>query len=69
MNNIASERIRLGLEQRDLSKNLDVSISTISKWERGKVLPNSVALVKMHKLFGCSTDYLLGLTDERKPNR
>lgn len=65
--NIASERMRLGLTQEDLSNELGVSKSTVLRWEQGIGKPDSGQLVAMHYLFKCSTDYLLGLTDERKP--
>lgn len=66
MNVIASERVRSGLTQKDLANEVGVSLTTVSRWEQGKGEPNASELVKMRKLFGCSTDYLLGLTDERK---
>ena len=65
--NIASERVRLGLEQKDLAKKLKTSSATVSRWERGITKPDADQLVSMHKLFGCSVDYLLGVTDERMP--
>lgn len=65
--NIASERVRLGLRQADLAEKLGVGISTVLRWERERLSPSASQLVMMAELFGCSTDYLLGLTDERKP--
>lgn len=65
MNTIVSERKRIGITQKDLSKRIGVSIPTVSRWERGEVMPDGSSLVAMSKLFGCSSDYLLGLTDER----
>lgn len=66
MKNIISERSRMGLSQKDLASKIGVSLTTVSRWEQGRAVPNGSDLVKMRKLFGCSTDYLLGLTDERK---
>lgn len=65
--NIASERVRLGIRQVDLADAVGVGLSTVMRWEKGYLPPTADKLVKMHELFGCSTDYLLGLTDERKP--
>ena len=65
MNNIVSERIRAGLDQTKLAKKLGVSKSTISRWERGVLTPYGSELIAMHELFGCSTDYLLGISEER----
>lgn len=65
-NNIVSERKRIGLRQSDLAEKLMVSKSTIERWEQGRGLPNAEQLVSLHSIFGCSIDYLLGITDERK---
>lgn len=65
MNNIASERIRLGMKQAELGAALSVDLTTISNWETGKTIPSGSKLILMHKLFGCTTDYILGLTDQR----
>lgn len=67
MRNIASERKRLGITQEELADRVDVSKSTVARWEQGVLPPFADALIAMHELFGCSIDYLLGLTDERKP--
>ena len=69
MNNILSERKRANLDQVQLAKALGVSKSTVSRWERGVLMPYGSELVAMHRLFGCSTDYLLGLSDERNHTR
>lgn len=66
MKNIISERSRMGLSQKDLASKIGVSLATVSRWEQGRAVPKGSDLVEMRKLFGCSTDYLLGLTDERK---
>jgi len=66
MNNIASERKRLNLNQNGLARELDVSPKTVSRWETEELFPYGQHLIKMHNLFGCSVDYLLGLSDERK---
>ena len=63
--NICSERVRLGLTQSELARAIGVSVNTISCWETGSYEPNSESLKKLTKLFRCSADYLLGLTDER----
>lgn len=63
--NIASERKRIGYRQSDLAVELNVSTSTVARWEQGKLSPAGSNLAQMKKLFGCTTDYLLGLTDER----
>ena len=63
--NIASERVKAGLEQKELASKLNTSAATVSRWERGITKPNSDQLVAMRELFGCSVDYLLGVSDDR----
>lgn len=67
--NIASERKRLGLRQADLAEKLGVSKSTVERWEQNVTPPFGDKLVEMHDLFGCTVDYLLGITDERTSTR
>ncbi len=50
-----------GLSQEELAKLLFLSQDTISLWERGKSLPESVAVVKLTKIFNVTSDYLLGI--------
>lgn len=69
MLNIASERKRMNMTQEDLANELGVSKSTVARWEQEMTPPYGSELIKMHNLFQCSTDYLLGLTDERKTVR
>lgn len=64
MNQIKSERTRLGITQEDLAGKLGVTNRTVVNWEKGDPMSASY-LVGMADLFGCSTDYLLGRTDER----
>ncbi len=64
---IASERMRVGMTQEELANQLGVSLSTVHCYEHGKRKLSDDMLVKLANLFGCSTDYLLGRTDERLP--
>lgn len=67
MNNIASERVKHGLTQDDLAEKLGVVSRTVRDWEKdARSVPSSKAC-EMARMFGCSVDYLFGLTDERKP--
>ncbi len=64
-NQIASERVRIGMSQDDLATALGLkSRATIASYESGGDIPGS-KLVAMTKLFHCSADYLLGLTENR----
>lgn len=63
--NIKSERVRIGISQDVLAEKLGVHVNSVRKWESGETQPSSLSLIAMSKIFNCSPDYLLGLTDER----
>lgn len=46
----------------------DVSRQTVSNWQTGKSVPDIVKLTVIARYFEVSTDYLLGLTDTKKPD-
>ena len=48
-----------------LSLLAGLSKGAVSEWKCGKKKPGTDAIVKLAKHFDVSTDYLLGLTDER----
>ena len=49
------------LSQTELAKLLYTSQDTISLWERGKSLPDIMAIIRMTQIFGVTSDYILGL--------
>lgn len=63
--NIASERVRIGYSQAQVAEAIGVSANTISNWEVGKFEPTGAKLKALSDLFGCTTDYLLGMADDR----
>ncbi len=55
------------LKQKDLAKYLKCSQVCYSYYELGqRDIPTDI-LVKLAEYYDTSTDYLLGITDERKP--
>ena len=67
---IESERIRLGLNQRELAKRLNLSSSaSISQYESGDRIPSDDIKLKMCEIFNCSLDYLMGKSDIRNPEK
>ena len=44
-----------------LAKRLGVTKQAVSNWENGNIQPSIEMLLRLAKLFGVSTDYLLGL--------
>ena len=61
---IKSLRISKGLTQEELSELLYVTPQAISKWERGLGYPDISQIVPIAKIFGVSTDDLLGADGE-----
>lgn len=66
--NLASERVRLGYSQEQLASILGVTKKTIGQYENGKSTPTAEFIDAAASLFKCSSDYLLGRTDERLPH-
>ena len=54
-------RLERGLSIKKLSKLVNLSHSSICRWENNQAEINSYALVILSKFFNVSTDYLLGL--------
>jgi transcriptional regulator with XRE-family HTH domain len=69
---ILAERLRSlreekNLTQKELAQVLSLSSkSTITNYEQNDREPDYETLIKIAKYFGVSTDYLLGLTDNKK---
>jgi len=64
---IELERTRLGLNQIDLAKKLNLSSSaSISQYESGDRIPSDDIKLKMCEIFNCSLDYLMGKSDSKK---
>ena len=59
-NRIKKERENLNLSRNDLAKKIGVSYSAIAMYEQGNREPSNEILLKMCKVFNCTTDYLMG---------
>lgn len=59
--NIKIMRKKCGFTQDDIAKLLSVTPQAISKWENGYGLPDITQLVPLAKIFGVTTDSLLGV--------
>lgn len=64
-NTIKSERVRAGMSQDDLAEALGISRTILVSYEKDVGTCPTNRLISMSNLFGCSLDYLVGLTDER----
>ncbi len=58
-------RIENGIKQETLSKILNITTSTVSMYETGQREPTLDILIRISIFFNTSTDYLLGLKDEK----
>lgn len=65
MNKIKELRKKRGYSQKELADILFVNQTAVSQWERGATSPNQSTLIKLSELLGVSTDYLLGVSDEK----
>lgn len=61
-------RLSRNLNQVQLGEALWVTKQTISNWENDNIQPSVAMLVKIAKYFGVSTDYLLGLDNNKYIN-
>ena len=55
------------LKQRELAEVLNCSQRIYSNYERGEVDIPTQVLITLSEFYNTSVDYLLGLTDEKKP--
>lgn len=56
-------RTERGLTQKQLAEKLGLTQKNVSKYELEKLDLNTETIVKICRFFGCSADYLLGLSD------
>lgn len=63
--NIRSERVRVGETVEQVADAVEVSSSSVLKWENHEVEPSGRNLVKLAQHFGCTADYLLDMVDDR----
>lgn len=61
-------REKLGLTHDELAERLELGTTQIWRYENGKTDPSSDILARIAQVFGVSTDYLVGLTDDPNPN-
>ncbi|MFW2491414.1 helix-turn-helix domain-containing protein [Clostridium chromiireducens] len=54
-----------GLLGKEFAKIMSVEPATVTNWEKGNRFPKDDVLVKIADYFDCSTDYLLGRTDDK----
>ena len=67
MNRIKNLRLENGLSLRELASELNISYSSLGKYERGEQEPSFETLEKISKRFHVTTDYLLGFSNVKNP--
>lgn len=60
---ICELRTALGWSQVQLATRVGAAKQTVSNWENDNIQPSIEMLVRLSKIFGVTTDYLLGLED------
>lgn len=61
------KELRGSVSQKEIAKILDIPQQTYAGWELGNRQPKLEKLMALALHFAVSTDWLLGLTDERTP--
>lgn len=71
MSRIREARVARGLTQFELAEKLGVSQQAVCRWENGGRGLRASLVVKLSKVLGVSTNYLLGIDDavDRKPSK
>ena len=67
MRNIKLIRVTKDYTQLKVQMDTGISQSTLSKYESGDMLPTMDNLMVLAKYYGTSLDFLMDLTDDRKP--
>ena len=62
---LKERREQVGLSQAELARKIYTTQQIISYYEAGERQPSVEMLRALADVLGCSTDYLLGRTDER----
>lgn len=60
-------RYKAGLTQDELAQKLGISKGSVAMWETNKRTPSTGILVRLADLFGVTTDYLLGRSENPAP--
>lgn len=64
---LSALRLHSGLSQEKVAQDLHMTRSAFSSYETGRRLPPVEALAPLAQYFHTTTDYILGISDERNP--
>lgn len=67
---VLAQRLRLlrrekGLTQMEIAQLINISNTTLSQYESNKRMPGFEVLCQLADIYGSTTDYLLGITEQR----
>lgn len=60
MLNLKIARIKKGYTQKFIAEQLNVSLNTVSRWEKGERTMTVDKLIQLAEILDTTTDYLLG---------
>ena len=62
-------RLKLGITKQEAAKRIGISQPAYLRYEAGTRNPSIHTISKMAEVFSTSNDYLIGMTDESKPDK
>ena len=65
---IKTLRTSHNLTQAELARKLGVTRNGVNSWEQGLSIPSTNYIVELSRLFGVSTDYLFGFSEQASIN-
>ena len=65
---IKALRASHNLTQAELARKLNITRNGVNSWEQGLSIPSTNYIVELSKMFGVSTDYLFGLSEQASIN-
>ena len=68
LNRIKDLRVASGMKQSELAAKMRTTNTTISKYELGQRDLGVETITSLCRIFDCSADYLLGLSDLKRPD-
>lgn len=63
--NMRAERARKGLSLKEAADAIGVHANALARWEHDESEPTASNLIALSRLYQCSPEYLLGMTDQR----
>lgn len=65
MTRLKELRLSAGMKQEDLAARMSVKRQTVSRYENGLLDLDTATIARICEIFGCTSDYLLGLSSQR----